>query len=48
MGELTKQPNIGAKIEEQLNQIGITTLGELKDIGSQQAWLKIKAFDSSA
>lgn len=48
MGELTKIVNIGVKLEEQLNQIGITTLEELKDIGSQQAWLKIRAFDSSA
>lgn len=48
MGELTKVVNIGAKLEEQLNQIGITTLEDLKDMGSRQAWLKIRAFDSSA
>lgn len=48
MSELTKLPNIGAKLEEQLNQIGITTFEELQEIGSRQAWLKIRAYDSSA
>ena len=32
MGELSKQPNIGAVVEEQLNQVGITTLEE-KSLG---------------
>ena len=48
MGELSKQPNIGAVVEEQLNQVGITTLEELKEAGSRQAWLRILAIDSSA
>ena len=48
MSELTKLPNIGAKLEEQLNQIGIITFEELQEIGSKQAWLKIRAYDSSA
>ena len=43
MGELSKQPNIGAVVEEQLNQVGITTLEELKEAGSRQAWLRIPA-----
>lgn len=40
MGELAKLPNIGKVLEEQLNQAGITTYEELKEIGSRQAWLK--------
>jgi len=48
MGELSKLPNIGIKVEEQLNQVGIENLEQLKDTGSKQAWLKIKAIDDSA
>ena len=46
MGELAKLPNIGKVVEEQLNQVGITTYEELKELGSRQAWLRIKAIDS--
>ena len=48
MGELAKLPNIGKVVEEQLNQVGITTYEELKELGSRQAWLRIKAIDDSA
>ena len=48
MGELSKLINIGKVVEEQLNQVGIETEEQLKEIGSKQAWLKIKAIDSSA
>lgn len=48
MGELSKLPNIGAVVEEQLNQVGINTYDKLKEMGSRQAWLKIKAIDDSA
>ena len=48
MGELSKQPNIGAVVEEQLNQVGSTTLEELMEAGSRQAWLRFLAIDSSA
>ena len=48
MGELSKLPNIGAVVEEQLNQVGINTFDQLKEMGSRQAWLKIKAIDDSA
>lgn len=47
MGELSKLPNIGPKVEEQLHEVGITTYEQLKEMGSQQAWLKIKAIDDS-
>lgn len=48
MGELSKTVNIGPKLEEQLEQVGITTIEQLKETGSRQAWLKIKAMDASA
>ena len=48
MGELEKLPNIGKVVEGQLNQVGITTLEQLKELGSKQAWLKIKSIDESA
>ena len=47
MGELSKLPNIGPKVEEQLQGVGITTYEQLKEMGSQQAWLKSKAIDDS-
>lgn len=48
MGELSKLPNIGKTLEEQLEAVGISTDEQLKEIGSKQAWLKIKAVDDTA
>ncbi len=48
MGELSNLPNIGEMVEQQLNQVGITTYEQLTQIGSRQAWLKIKMMDPSA
>ncbi len=48
MGELRELPNIGKVVEEQLNQVNITTYEQLKEIGSRQAWLNIKQIDPSA
>ena len=48
MGELSKLPNIGPAVEEQLQQAGITTFEQLKEMGSRQAWLKIQEIDPSA
>ena len=48
MGELLKLPNIGKEVERQLNKVGIFTYDELKDMGAEQAWLKIQEIDSSA
>ena len=45
MYELSKLPNIGIVVEEQLNQVGITTYEQLAEMGSKQAWLKIKSID---
>ncbi|MGN0641948.1 MAG: TfoX/Sxy family protein [Huintestinicola sp.] len=48
MSELSKLPNIGKKVEEQLIQVGITTAAELREIGAKAVWLKIQEIDSSA
>lgn len=48
MGELSQLPNIGKTVEEQLNQVGINSVTELKSIGAKEAWLKIQKIDESA
>ncbi len=48
MGELAKLPNIGVKVEQQLNDVGIYHYEELKSLGAEQAWLKIQEIDESA
>ena len=48
MGELSKLPNIGKTVEEQLVQVGINSVDELKKIGAKEAWLKIQEIDESA
>ena len=47
MGEFSKLPNIGMVVEEQLNSVGINTVDELMDIGSKEAWLRIKEIDDT-
>lgn len=48
MGELSDLPNIGPVVEQQLKDVGITTYGELCEVGTEQAWLRIQAIDESA
>ena len=48
MGELSELPNIGKVLENQLKEIGINTVDELIDLGSQETWLKIREIDESA
>lgn len=48
MGELSRLPNIGKVVEEQLNQAGIFTEENLKETGAKAAWLKIQESDPSA
>lgn len=48
MGELTKLPNIADKLESQLADVGITTIEQLKEVGSKEVWLRILARDPSA
>lgn len=40
--------NIGPVVAEQLKQVGIETEEQLREIGSRDAWLKIKEIDPSA
>ena len=48
MDELQKLDNIGPKIAEQLNAVGIYTYDELVSAGSKEAWLRIRTIDPSA
>lgn len=48
MGELTSLPNIAEKLEAQLADVGITTIAQLKETGSREAWLRILSRDPSA
>lgn len=48
MGELLNLPNIGKEVERQLNEADIRTFEDLKRLGAEQAWLKIKEMDESA
>jgi DNA transformation protein len=48
MGELSKLPNIGKVVEEQLCAAGVSTAEELKMLGSRTAWLRIQSIDPTA
>jgi len=48
MGQLKKVVNIGSVSEKQLEQVGIVTLEQLKEIGSKNAFLQIKMLDPDA
>ena len=48
MGELQSLPNIADKLEAQLCEVGIISIGALKTAGSREAWLRIAAIDPSA
>ena len=48
MGELSKLPNIGKTVEEQLIQVEISSADELKKVGAKEAWHRIQKIDESA
>lgn len=48
MGELSGLPNIGAALERQLLEAGISSAAQLPALGSKEAWMKIRQIDSSA
>jgi DNA transformation protein len=48
MGELSKLPNIGKSVEAQLEQVGISSFEDLKQMGAEKAWLEIQKIDDSA
>jgi len=48
MEKLSDLPNIGREVEKQLNEVGITTCEQLKELGAEAAWLRIQKIDESA
>ncbi len=48
VGELSKLPNIGPKLESQLSDAGIITEEEFRRVGSREAWRRILERDPSA
>ncbi len=48
MESLTGLPNIGIVLAQCLIEVGISTHLQLKEIGSKEAWLRIRARDPSA
>ena len=48
MGELRQLPNIGTTLEIRLKRAGITTAEDLIALGSKEAWIKVKAIDTTA
>ena len=45
---LQELPNIGPKVAEQLEEIGVHTPEDLAAMGAKEAWLRILAIDPSA
>jgi len=48
MKSLSDLPNIGKTLEKKLIEVGITTPQELKNTGSENALLQIRAIDETA
>jgi len=48
MSDLKSLPNIGKELEKLLNQVDISTVEELKQAGSENAFIRIKTIDPSA
>lgn len=48
MGNLKDTPNIGKTLEQILSNIGIDSREKLMEIGSKEAFARIKSVDSSA
>ena len=48
MSDLSQHINIGKELERKLMDVGITTFAELKNTGSEQAFLRLRAADPGA
>ena len=48
MEKLSKLPNIGKVVEEQLYTVGISSYEKLKELGAEESWLRIQAIDETA
>lgn len=47
MNSLTQLPNIGKTLADKLNAVGINTLEELKEMGSENAIVKIATLENN-
>lgn len=47
MSELTELPNIGTTLSEKLHQVGIHTSEQLKEVGSENAIIRISTIHNS-
>jgi DNA transformation protein and related proteins len=48
MQTLSDLPNLGPVVVKKLEQVGIKTIADLQQSGSERAWLMIRAIDPSA
>ncbi|MBV5282404.1 MAG: TfoX/Sxy family protein [Paludibacter sp.] len=48
VSDLLKQPNIGKDTATKLIEVGITSYAELKDAGTEQAFLRLQTLDPGA
>lgn len=48
MSDLISLPNLGKEIAKRLNEVGIHSASELKAVGTEQAFLRLKAIDPGA
>ena len=48
MSDLSQQINIGKELERKLIDVGIASFAELKNTGSEQAFLRLRAADPGA
>lgn len=48
MSELSDLPNVGKVLEQRLIEIGISTPEQLRKIGTQATFIKIRKIDSTA
>ena len=48
MSSLLKQINIGKILGQKLGQIGLHSIEELRELGSEQAFIRIKTMDTTA
>jgi DNA transformation protein and related proteins len=48
MSDLSEMQNIGKEVAQRLTEVGINTSTDLKSVGSEQAFLRLKAIDPGA
>jgi len=48
MAKLSDMPNIGKELERQLKGVGVETPEQLLELGSKEAFLRLRSIDSSA